>query len=119
MPGLNDVPHTYTFYLFHQPSDFTLPAWDSGRDLYAAAASARMNFSVQAIANQVGAPVASSYIRVQNAKNNATGTASNGTCPANGTTAGAGSTAPYTGGAISLGANIALVVVAMLAFASL
>ncbi|KAK4565792.1 hypothetical protein LTR86_003641 [Recurvomyces mirabilis] len=116
MPPLNDIPHTYTFYLLRQPANFTLPAWDAGRDLFNASASARMNFSIQAIANQVGAPVAANYMRIQNAKNNATGTASNGTCPSNSTTAGAGTPAPYTGGAAAMGANAALVLVAVLAF---
>jgi len=69
-----------------------------------------MNFSVSAIANEVGAPIAANYFRVQNPNNNATGTASNGTCPLNATTSGnvttAGSAAtstssvvPYTGAA--------------------
>ncbi|KAK3679825.1 hypothetical protein LTR78_000201 [Recurvomyces mirabilis] len=119
MPPLNDIPHTYTFYLLRQPANFTLPAWDAGRDLLNASASARMNFSIQAIANQVGAPVAANYMRVQNAKNNATGTASNGTCPSNSTTGNAGTPAPYTGVAATMGANAALVLVAVLAFALL
>jgi len=107
MPGLNDIAHTYTFYLFNQPANFTLPAWDAGRVYNPISASTRMNFSVSAIADVAGAPVAANYMRIQNPNNNATGTASNGTCPSsatttNGSPASTASVVPYTGGAIQL-----------------
>lgn len=82
MPGLNDIAHTYTFYLFKQPANFTLPAYDAGRDYNPISVYARMNFSVEAVANVAGAPVAANYIRVQNPNNNATGTAPNTTSTA-------------------------------------
>jgi len=104
MPGLNDIPHTYTFYLFNQPANFTLPAWDAGRVYNPISASTRMNFSVFAIADVAGAPIAANYMCIQNPKNNATGTASNGTCPSSATTtsgspASTSSVMAYTGGA--------------------
>jgi hypothetical protein len=64
MPTLNDIPHTFTFYLFPQPDNFALPAWDAGR-----------NYTV------VGAPIAANYYRTYNRSNTATGSFSNGTCP--------------------------------------
>jgi hypothetical protein len=81
MPTLNDIPHTFTFYLFPQPDDFALPAWDAERNLTALGAPARLNFSVSAIADVVGAPVAANYYRTYNRSNTATGSLSNGTCP--------------------------------------
>lgn len=80
MPGLNDIPHTYTFFLFNQPANFSLPAWDAGRNYSATGSTARMNFSVPAIQAVAGNPVAGNYIRVQNPNNTATGTFVNGTC---------------------------------------
>ncbi|KAK5111343.1 hypothetical protein LTR62_005183 [Meristemomyces frigidus] len=128
-PGLNDIRHTYTFYLFPQPVGFVLPIWDAGRDYSSIAASARMNFSVQAVADEVGPPIAASYMRVQNPMNNATGTASNGSCAAsstagseNGTGIGGGASAssvPYAGGAVVMGANAVLVTAVGLVFAFL
>ena len=82
MPPLNDIPHTYAFYLFNQPANFSLPPYDAGRDYVAPSAMDRMNFSVTAISDIVGAPIAANYIRVQNPGNNATGSYDNGTCPA-------------------------------------
>ncbi|KAK3628334.1 hypothetical protein LTR56_017533 [Elasticomyces elasticus] len=99
-PPANDIPHTYAFYLFRQPANFTLPAWDAGRDYVASSAPTRMNFSVTAISDVVGAPIAANYIRVQNPNSTAPGTANNGTCPAgatNGTTS--PTPVPYTGAA--------------------
>lgn len=81
MPTLNDIPHTFTFYLFPQPDDFTLPAWDAGRNCTALGAPDRLNFSVTAISDVVGAPVAANYYRTFNRSNTATGSFSNGTCP--------------------------------------
>jgi hypothetical protein len=81
MPTLNDIPHTFTFYLFPQPDDFALPAWDAGRNYTALGAPDRLNFSVAAIADVVGAPVAANYYRTYNRSNTATGSFSSGTCP--------------------------------------
>lgn len=80
-PTLNDIPHTFSFYLFPQPDDFELPAWDAGRNYTALGAPDRLNFSVSAIADIVGAPVAANYYRTYNRSNTATGSFSNGTCP--------------------------------------
>ena len=99
MPTLNDIPHTFTFYLFPQPDDFALPAWDAGRNLTALGAPARLNFSLSAIADVVGAPVAANYYRTYNRSNTATGSFSNGTCPSflAGNAAGNGSTGGGSG----------------------
>ena len=104
MPILNDIPHTFTFYLFPQPDDFALPAWDAGRNLTALGAPDRLNFSVSAIADVVGAPVAANYYRTYNRSNTATGSFSNGTCPVflAGDAGGNGSTG---GGSGSVGGN--------------
>lgn len=120
MPPLNDVPHTYTFYLFPQPANFSLPAWDAGRVYNPISVYARMNFSVQAIAAGVGQPLAGNYIRVQNPNNTATGTASNGTCPSslssngtngtNGTTVASPPAATYTGAATAVERGVGMVI---------
>jgi hypothetical protein len=81
MPTLNDIPHTFTFYLFPQPDDFALPAWNAGRNYTALGAPDRLNFSVAAIADIVGAPIAANYYRTYNRSNTATGSFGNGTCP--------------------------------------
>lgn len=81
MPTLNDIPHTFTFYLFPQPDDFTLPDWNTGRNYTALSAPDRLNFSVIAISEVVGAPIAANYYRTYNRSNTATGSFSNGTCP--------------------------------------
>lgn len=104
MPTLNDIPHTFTFYLFPQPDGFELPAWDAGRNYTALGAPDRLNFSVTAISEVVGAPIAANYYRTYNRSNTATGSFSNGTCPpflagngaGNNSTGGAGGNA--TGG---------------------
>lgn len=113
MPGLNDIAHTYTFYLFKQPANFTLPAYDAGRDYNPISVYARMNFSVEAVANVAGAPVAANYIRVQNPNNNATGTAPNttSTASASATTSSTvtySTPAAYTGAAQRLTAGVGL-----------
>lgn len=81
MPTLNDIPHTFTFYLFPQPDGFELPAWDAGRNYTVLGAPDRLNFSVAAISDVVGAPIAATYYRTYNRSNTATGSFSNGTCP--------------------------------------
>lgn len=101
MPTLNDIPHTFTFYLFPQPDDFSLPAWDAGRNYTALGAPDRLNFSVTAISDVVGAPVAANYYRTFNRSNTATGSFSNGTCPsslAGNGTGGSGGNGPGAGG---------------------
>ncbi|KAK4968779.1 hypothetical protein LTR66_011756 [Elasticomyces elasticus] len=99
-PATAPSPNVYTFYLFSQPANFTLPAWDAGRDIYAASAADRRNFSVTAISDVVGAPVAANYLQSQNpaAVNNS---AAAQACPANGTTSATPSATPasFTGSA--------------------
>ncbi|KAM0720362.1 hypothetical protein Q7P37_004498 [Cladosporium fusiforme] len=97
MPTLNDIPHTFTFYLFPQPDGFELPGWDAGRNYTALGAPDRLNFSVTAISDVVGAPTAANYYRTFNRSNTATGSFSNGTCPVSLGGDGAGSNS--TGGA--------------------
>ena len=132
-PTLNDIPHTFAFYLFPQPDGFALPAWDAGRNYTALGAPDRLNFSVSAIADVVGAPVAANYYRTYNRSNTATGSFSNGTCPlylagnagGNGSTGGGsgnGTTLPpaeFTGlaGRVESGAGYLLAVVGALVFA--
>lgn len=84
MPGLDDIAHTYTFYLFTQPSNFTQDAatWDAGRVYDPISVYDRMNFSTSAIADVpgVGAPLAANFMRVQDPNMTTYGTAANGTC---------------------------------------
>ncbi|KAK1809745.1 hypothetical protein LTR12_015904 [Friedmanniomyces endolithicus] len=117
-PGLNDIAHTYTFYLFRQPSNFTLPSYDAGRVFNPISVSARMNFSVTAVADVVGAPLAANYMRVINPNTTAPGSASNGTCP---TGAPNGTVTPYTGAATKLQgmASAVVVVLSLVVFALL
>jgi len=137
MPTLNDIPHTFTFYLFPQPDNFALPAWDAGRNYTALGAPDRLNFSVTAISDIVGAPVAANYYRTYNRSNTATGSFSNGTCPlflagnaaggnstgAGSGTAGASGTAPppaeFTGlaGRLESGASYLLAIAGVAVFA--
>lgn len=95
MPGLDDIAHTYIFYLFKQPSNFTLQSasWDADRVYDPISVYARMNFSTSAVADipGVGAPIAANYMRVQNPNTTAYGTASNGTCPSDSGLSGNGS----------------------------
>ncbi|KAK4615674.1 hypothetical protein CLAFUW4_10383 [Fulvia fulva] len=76
--------HTYTFYLFTQPSNFTQDAatWDAGRVYDPISVYDRMNFSTSAIADVpgVGAPLAANFMRVQDPNMTTYGTAANGTC---------------------------------------
>lgn len=128
MPPLNDIPHTYAFYLFNQPANFALPPFDAGRDYVAPSAMDRMNFSVTAISDVVGAPIAANYIRVQNPGNNATGSYDNGTCPAslagasgNDTSTGSAPLPSYTGlaGKLESGAGAMLAALGAVALALL
>lgn len=98
MPTLNDIPHTFTFYLFPQPDGFELPALDAGRNYTALGAPDRLNFSVTAISDVVGAPIAANYYRTYNRSNTATGSFSNGTCPPSLAGNGAGSNSTGGGG---------------------
>ncbi|KAK5122516.1 hypothetical protein LTR85_004100 [Meristemomyces frigidus] len=121
-PGLDDIAHTYTFYLFKQPDNFTLPAWDAGRTYNPISVYDRMNFSVDAIAAVAGAPIAANYFRVQDPNNTAYGTADNGTCPLNSTTTATPTRdVASTGAAMrsELGWGLALVAVATVAFSML
>ncbi|TKA25650.1 hypothetical protein B0A54_17690 [Friedmanniomyces endolithicus] len=61
MTGLNDIAHTYAFYLLPQPDNFTLPSWDAGRGYNPVSVYARMNLSVGAMFVEVGAPIAADY----------------------------------------------------------
>lgn len=63
-PPAGDIPHDYVVYLFKQPAGYKAPV--DKRAYYADETSfARMNFSVQALVDEVGVPVAANYFRVQ------------------------------------------------------
>ncbi|KAH8724569.1 phosphatidylethanolamine-binding protein, partial [Phaeosphaeriaceae sp. PMI808] len=61
-PPVGDVPHTYTFVLFSQPSNFTIPA------KYADLAQNRVFFNTSQFLKDagLGQALAANYIRVQN-----------------------------------------------------
>ena len=73
-PPLGDIPHTYVFYLFPQPANYTPLAAALAGDFVSASAAARVNFSLLAVIEQVGNPVASNFFRTQNPNNTVNGT---------------------------------------------
>ena len=82
------MDNTYVFYLFRQPSNFTLPTIDAGRNLTVGSLE-RISFSATAISDEAGEPVAANYMRVAIPKGSAsvspsssTGTATS--APSNG-----------------------------------
>ncbi|KAF2715903.1 hypothetical protein K431DRAFT_236623 [Polychaeton citri CBS 116435] len=85
MPPPGDIAHTYTFYLFPQPANFSLPPADAGRNFSALEAFDRFNFSVTAISDVLGPPIAANYYRVQNTSSTTSptpsGTGSGGAVP--------------------------------------
>ncbi|KAG9560556.1 PEBP-like protein, partial [Aureobasidium melanogenum] len=67
-PPQGDEPHNYVIYLFEQPEGYK-------PDLSAAATYAnfsylgRMNYSIKALEDQIGAPIAANYFLVENENN--------------------------------------------------
>lgn len=55
--------HTYAFYLFDQPASYVPSAEALAGDYVGIAADARFNFSLSAIVDAVGGPVAANYFR--------------------------------------------------------
>ena len=93
-PPPGDSPHDYVLYLFNRPANFTPPA--NAVAFYDAATylgDDRFNFSVTALAAQVGAPIAARYIQVQNITTTSTLPSSNSTT----TSAGNGTLATASG----------------------
>lgn len=114
MPPLNDIAHTYVLYLFGQPANFSLPAEFLEGYFNPISADTRLNFSVSAVAEWVGAPLAANYFRVQNPNNtNSTSTSGSGNVSTPSATP-----SVYTGSAAKASqcANVALVFVAVAAF---
>lgn len=69
-PPKGDIPHDYVLFLFDRPSNFTpIANAEAFYDASTYNGDDRMNFSVPALAAQVGNPIAARYIRVQNAAN--------------------------------------------------
>jgi len=100
-PPAGDVPHEYTIFLFNRPSSFVPMA--NSEAFYDASTyngDDRMNFSVPALAAQLGNPIASRYFTV--VRGNGTATAAGNT-----TTSKPTSTAmPYTGAASRVGMTV-------------
>jgi hypothetical protein len=61
-PPVGDVPHAYTFVLFSQPANFSIPAQ------YAGLAQNRIAFNTSQFLKDagLGQPLAANYMRVQN-----------------------------------------------------
>jgi hypothetical protein len=95
MPPAGDVPHTYAFYLYRQPSaNFTLPSRVNYTDLRT---TNRINYNLTALTAAVGnAPIAANYFLVQNTNSSATAPAANRTTAAPTTSSTAASTARPT-----------------------
>ncbi|KAI5201850.1 hypothetical protein E4T39_04977 [Aureobasidium subglaciale] len=70
MPPQGDEPHNYVLYLFEQPKGFNPAVYLSKN--YDEDSFARMNFSIKALEQQVGAPVAANYFLVENENNTST-----------------------------------------------
>lgn len=66
-PPVGDSPHTYTFLLFSQPGNFTVPSEFESINP-PAGVTARIGFSISAFVEAAGlqAPLAASYMQVQN-----------------------------------------------------
>ncbi|KAG8626121.1 hypothetical protein KVT40_006522 [Elsinoe batatas] len=116
-PPQGDIPHIYTWYLFNQPSTFTVPAALAGGALRPQSSSQRNNFSISAITEQEGVELLeANYFVVQNANNTgavktAPGFTPNATAPvAPGGSASATGTRPpvasFTGAAGKLGVAV-------------
>lgn len=95
-PPVGDSPHSYTFLLFEEPANFSIPA------SYGDLAANRVNFNVSKFVADtgLGAPLAGNWITVQNLTGSATTTfpAARPTATSNATTsASASSPAVFTG----------------------
>lgn len=69
MPPAGDIFHTYVFYLFNQPKSFVPPAAALAGEFQDPNTDARFNFSLSALAAQVGNPVLANYMRIENSAN--------------------------------------------------
>lgn len=68
-PPQGDIPHDYVFYLFNQPSGFVPPPAALVAEWQDGGSSARFNYSLSALAAQVGNPIAANYMQVQSSLN--------------------------------------------------
>ncbi|KAH0370277.1 PEBP-like protein, partial [Aureobasidium melanogenum] len=67
-PPQGDEPHNYVIYLFEQPEGYK-PDLAAQKAYLNETSLARMNFSVKALEEQVGKPIAANYFLVQNENN--------------------------------------------------
>ena len=68
-PPPNDTFHDYTLWLFPQPRNFVAPAAAVAGEFQDLGTTNRFNFSLPALAKQVGQPIAANYFRTENAGN--------------------------------------------------
>ncbi|GAB7337322.1 hypothetical protein MBLNU457_g2679t1 [Dothideomycetes sp. NU457] len=68
-PPPNDTFHDYTIWLFPQPRNFVPPAAAVAGEFQDPGTTDRFNFSLPALAAQVGNPIAANYFRCENAGN--------------------------------------------------
>jgi len=68
-PPPNDTFHDYTIWLFPQPRNFVAPAAAVAGEFQDPGTNNRFNFSLPALAAQVGQPLAGNYFRCENAGN--------------------------------------------------
>jgi hypothetical protein len=113
-PPVGDIPHSYTFIVFPQPANFSIPA------KYADLANNRVGFNTSQFLADTGLSnaIAANYIRVQNL----TGTATQTYPPARPTETGArnsssavpfpGAAAPVVVGSVTVWAGVATALLA-------
>jgi phosphatidylethanolamine-binding protein (PEBP) family uncharacterized protein len=69
MPPKGDIPHDYVLYLFEQPKGYMPDQGAMARYANESDSFARMNFSIKALVDGIGAPFAANYFRVENENN--------------------------------------------------
>ncbi|THZ29090.1 hypothetical protein D6C91_01647 [Aureobasidium pullulans] len=72
MPPQGDEAHNYVLYLFEQPEGWKPEVGAMQRYNNAGDSFARMNFSVEALSEQVGRPIAANYFLTENENNTKT-----------------------------------------------
>ncbi|THV69654.1 hypothetical protein D6D28_05733 [Aureobasidium pullulans] len=72
MPPQGDEAHNYVLYLFEQPEGWKPEVGAMQRYNNASDSFARMNFSVEALSEQVGRPIAANYFLTENENNTKT-----------------------------------------------
>lgn len=96
-PPVGDVPHSYTFVLFRQPANFSIPAQ------YSNLATMRLPFNVSQFVRDagLGQPLAGNWIQVQNLTGTPTTTYPPARSPTS-TSGGGGTPVPFPGAAAQL-----------------